>query len=746
MKKLKYIILAMVIVLSGCSTATKSQNTESMEDIKPAATAEALVKTEEAKADVVTMSGDTKIMPPSTGRTKIKSSKPEMKLEDIITKMKSLLEIGDEYNEVSSSEYIDENGLKNYNINYTNTSANESAWLSTDGYGNLFSYGLSYGNQTNEKTAVFTREVSMEKAKALLVKMYGEQASEWVTIKPYNSYSLESPTYNFSFQRSFEGVPIASDRIDMEVNKYNVKVTSMYVTTGTNYDFSDNSYLAAKADVKDIEEAYAKYKLENKLYKGFLGTTDYKSTSQFRKLNYINVYSLFGNQISIDAKTLEPKYIQDTTYYAMGDMAEAKGASLSEVEQEMIDNIKSQKTVEEAEKRARDLFNLDSSYKLTWSSFGNYMSTKDIYKWDLSFSNDSKYVGVGMIGKDLELINYSKSDMNATNSSNTVKPEEAKNVAETFLTKKANMNLKELELSPVSKFPQDSGGFNLTYMRSLGDEKYVVNSTVNITVSTDGKEVVNFYKDWDYDFQDKEFTSTLTVDEAYEVLRDSYGFNLVYKRDFADTSDKPVKLYYEITSPPYLGYPGNSLMVDANTKKIIDYNGAPVQLLSDINYSDLNESKYQEQIKELAENGVGFSDGVLLPKQEIKQIEALRLLYSLLNYGASPSNLSDDEIYEGLKWTMILGSDAREPNKIVTNEDMAKYTLRSMNYQKIADRGYLFDDKFTDMSKDSANYGYLVLAKDLGFIQTGSDTILEPTKKIDRETALFNLYNYVKGK
>ena len=122
------------------------------------------------------------------------------------------------------------------------------------------------------------------------------------------------------------------------------------------------------------------------------------------------------------------------------------------------------------------------------------------------------------------------------------------------------------------------------------------------------------------------------------------------------------------------------------------------------------------------------------------------MLYSLLNYGASPSNLSDDEIYEGLKWTMILGSDAREPNKIVTNEDMAKYTLRSMNYQKIADRGYLFDDKFTDMSKDSANYGYLVLAKDLGFIQTGSDTILEPTKKIDRETALFNLYNYVKGK
>lgn len=752
MKKLKYILLASVIVLSGCATATKSQNIESMEESSTTVAVEAKSVTEEAApvegASTSAMSGDAKIMPPYPVTTLIKSRKPQMKLEEIILKVKRELEISDEYNEVSSSEYTDENGIKIYNISYMNTTTKDSAYVSVNNHGDIYNYGISYGNIDNSGEAI-SREAALEKAKEILVRLYGSQAAEWETIKNYYSNDLESNSYNLTFQRSFEGIPVTSDRVDMEINKYTSILQNMYVTTGTNYDFSDNSYFDMKEGVKEIEEAFAKYKLENKLYKAFLGTVDYKQSTMFQDLKYIEVYSQFGEQISLDAKTLEPKVLYGPEMGGYGvaeSVAMAADRKLTDAEQEMVDNIATQKTVEEAEKKARELFNLDSGYKLTWSNFSNYMGNKDLYNWNLSFSNEKILVNVGLLGSDLELLNYNKTVMDTNYEKNSVTPEEARAVAEGFLSDKAGITLADLEMSPRGNFMNSSSGYNFRYMRSLGDDKYLISSTIDVMVSPNGQEVTNFNKNWDYKFVDREFKATMTSDEAYTKIRDSFGFNLVYKRDGSDEGQKPVKLYYEITTPAYVGYPGSTLAVDANTGKVIDNNGSPVLIASEITYSDIDQSQFADEIIELAENGVGFPGGELKPKDQVKQVDVLRLFYSLLNFGGSPFDMSDEDIYENLKWTGIMGDDNIEPEKIVTNSDVAKYTLRSINLQKVAERNHLYADKYTDSNNTNPDYGYLVIARDMGFIESESDMTLEPGKQLDRETVLHYLYRYIKGR
>lgn len=107
------------------------------------------------------------------------------------------------------------------------------------------------------------------------------------------------------------------------------------------------------------------------------------------------------------------------------------------------------------------------------------------------------------------------------------------------------------------------------------------------------------------------------------------------------------------------------------------------------------------------------------------------------------SDLSDDEIYERLEAHKLLGDkEKREPEKIVTQEDYARYAIRYLKLDEVAKKNNIYKDMYDDVNSQNKNYGYLVLAKEFGLIKSENKK-LTPERELTREEALYYFYDLI---
>lgn len=756
MKKYLILFLAFVLILSGCNQVTQSTNTKTIEPkSEPTAnTKEISVEKETFDAVAEGEVASSEMIAPVLNTKLIKSNKPEMKLENIIIKIKDALDIGNEYDEVSTEEYSYEGMDKTYNVNLYNTSNSDSAWFSTDVYGNLTSFGRY--NSTNTQIEInYTKPEAEGKARELLTKLYGDVADDFIIDERYGYNSFENPNYSMRLVRVVNGIEVPSDTIAIDISKRTNEIMSFQIMTQTNNDFSDISYFASSDDVKDADEAFKKYQEENMMLKGYLGVNS-QQTGIYRKLKYIPIFGIFQSQIPIDAVTLEPNYsLTDIKInYGMGATEEAMAKDgLSPAESAHLDDVKEQHTAEEAEKAARDLFALGNDYKMSYSNFGNYMATQGVYTWSMSFNGpNDEYVSVTLLANDLTLVNYSSYDSNSyVNPTEQVQNKNADSyvsIANNFLTEKGKVRLEDLEISYRSNNSQSDFNHQVSYVRKYKEDIFVYSDTITVTINKKEDKVTNYYREWDFELVEDALTDSfgITKDEAFEILKENYGFNLVYRRDAVESNGTPVKLFYEFDSSGV--YPNffQRFLVNGENGDVIDYEGEKVILQDKIVYSDLDQAQRPNIIEEMAENNIGFYEPELKPKQAITQIELFKLFLGSNGYSFGGRDLTDEQVYEMLQYNNLLEDEPKEPNKIITQKDIARYIARYKSYGNIGKLNEIFKDKYEDSTSSDKDFGYLAIAKEKGFIETDGENKLNPDKEITRETALYYLYAIKKDK
>lgn len=668
------------------------------------------------------------------------TNKDEMSIEEIILKYKEILKISSDFDEVSTEESSETDGNKYYTVNYYNTKTDESLWFSADIYGNLINYS-SFTKDKDIRNQDFESAEAMDLVRETLRKLYGQVSDDFIITKDSDINNLGSTSYYFNVIRTVNKIKVPTDTILFEVSKDQKKITSLNIYTASNYDFSDTSNFEDLDGIVDEITAFDAFMKENKIYPLQLKILNRDNYHLYEKYNLQAALGFIEKQIPINAKDLSPYYLDPFRLVGYGgekteEAAAMDGADLSQAEQEQLDTIKGQYSLEDAEKKARSLFAL-KDYKLSYSNFSSYRGTKGYNKWSLSFNKDDSYVYVSLLANDLSLVSYSnyeegnKAEADAGN---------YLNLANDFLVSKAGLDLSKLTLTKRSSQKQGDNYHIVEYHRNLDDGQVLYNDTVTVNINKKTGSVEYFDKTWTYDLKDQVQAGTFNEAEAYKKLKDSFGFDPVYLRD-TQADDKILKAYYSFDSSK-LDYTG-IFLVDGKTGQIINLEGKEFLTVDLVEYEDLDSAKHPEIIKTLLENNIGFPGGELLPTKAVTQEEVFRILLAGDIYGDF-SSASTDDIYKLAKDLGLLKDEERKEEKIIRNRDYARYLGRYLAYDQIAQHNEIFKDSYKDIDSSDSDFGYLVLAKLKKLMDFPSDNLLEADKEVDRESLLYYYY-YLKS-
>lgn len=744
----KSILLAVLLIASllvGCSEApTKSLNTDP-ESFKTAAK-----ETKEKDQEDLALEEDKQATSENKEAKNINieedqvktlaTNKKEMSIEEIILKYKEILKISPDFDEVSTEESSETDGNKYYTVNYYNTKTDESLWFSADIYGNLMNFS-AFAKDTENKTEGLTSTEAMALVRETLNDLYGPISEDFIITKDADINTLGSTSYYFNVLRTVNKIKVPTDTILFEVSKAEKKITSLNIYTASNYDFSDTSNFEDLNGIVDEITGFDAFMKENKIYPLQLKILNKDNYHLYEKYKLQAALGFIEKQIPINAKDLSAYYLDPFRLIGYGgekaeEAAQVAEAGLSPAEQEQVDTVKGQYSLEDAEKKARSLFAL-KDYKLSYSNFSTYRGTKGYNKWSLSFNKDDSYVYVSLLANDLSLVSYSNYEEGNTAEADA---ENYLNLANDFLVSKAGLDLSKLTLTKRSSQKQGDNYHIVEYHRNLDDGQVFYNDTVTVNINKKTGNVEYFDKAWTYDLKEQAEAGTINEAEAYKKLKDSFGFDLVYLRD-TSADDKSLKAYYAFDSSK-LDYTG-IFLVDGKTGQVINLEGKEFLTGDLVEYEDIDSAKHPEIIKTLLENNIGFPGGELQPTKPVTQEEVFRILLAGDIYGDF-SSTSTDDIYKLAKDRGLLKDEERKEDKVIRNRDYARYIARYLSYDQIGQYNEIFKDSYKDISSEDSDYGYLVLAKLKKLMDFQSENLLEADKEVDRESLLYYYY-YLKA-
>ncbi|WP_054252349.1 hypothetical protein [Neofamilia massiliensis] len=744
-KSILLVVLIMASLLVGCDESpTKSLNTD------PESFNTAAKETEEKDQEDLVSEEDKQITNENKEAENINieadqvktiaTNKEEMSIEEIILKYKEILKISPDFDEVSTEESSETDGNKYYTVNYYDSKTDESMWFSADIYGNLMNFS-AFTKDTDNKSEGLTSTEAMDLVRETLNDLYGPVSEDFIISKNADINTLGSTSYYFNVIRTVNKIKVPTDTILFEVSKGQKKITSLNVYTASNYDFSDTSNFEDLDGIVDEITAFDAFMKENKIYPLQLKILNRDNFHLYEKYNLQPALGFIEKQIPVNAKDLSPYYLDPFRLVGYGgekaeEAAQVAEGALSPAEQEQLDTVKDQYSLEDAEKKARSLFSL-KDYKLSYSNFSTYRGTKGYNKWSLSFNKDDSYVYVSLLANDLSLVSYSNYEEGNKAEADA---ENYLNLANDFLVSKAGLDLSKLTLTKRSSQKQGDNYHIVEYHRNLDDGQILYSDTVTVNINKKSGKVEYFDKAWTYDLKDQVQAGTINEAEAYKKLKDSFGFDLVYLRD-TQADDKILKAYYSFDSSK-LDYTG-IFLVDGKTGQVINLEGKEFLTGDLVEYEDIDSAKHPEIIKTLLENNIGFPGGELLPTKAVTQEEVFRILLAGDIYGDF-SSASTDDIYKLAKDRGLLKDEERKEEKIIRNRDYARYLARYLSYDEIGLHNEIFKDTYKDISSTDSDYGYLVLAKLKKLMDFPSDNLLEADKEVDRESLLYYYY-YLKA-
>lgn len=680
--------------------------------------------------------------------TKIKSqkTKPMMDDESLVLKLKEVFEISNDYDEVDTSHVNMENNSL-VNINWNNKKDGNSIYATVDRYGNIINYD-NYAEQNiddGDKIIIpkYNKTSVKKIADEVLERALGDNFKNFVYDEDRSMRSGRN-SYSMAYQRNVDGVPVKDSVITISADLVEGKVYSFSYSNYDDYDYSDESLFDKPDKTIDLESAKDQYKENNKLFLNARRITDFKTKSLYPEISYKLTYETFGQEQQINAVTGAAEQLGDNmAIYFDGGLAEEanKGkedVTLTKDEKERLEAIKNTVSIEEAEKKAKELFEINDNMKMTSSRLSNYNYSKEDFIWNMEFSDgNGSWLSIGLDAKDLSLLNYYSSVDSTVGNAEELSKEEAEKIATAFVNKHNKGIMKDLELIKTPGVSNMSDSVSISFVRKLDDGLYLLQDNITLNVNAKTKKVNSYNKTWYKNVDLKLGDPKLSSDEAYDLIFDKYEFIKNYAMVKKDNVIQGYGLYYSNFGRNY-----NGIIVDAMSGNVLSGDGKPSSPNGVEIYEDLDKSSDSKKVQKLFDYGVAYAGGTLRPDEKLKQEDLVRVLYQARVFNTYEANIDIDAMYESLISEKILDESEVNREGLVTKKDISKYLVRMSGLEVAAELNDIYKDMFEDSAELGEYRGYMTLATRLGFVEVENDKA-NPNKNITRDDGLMYIYNYL---
>lgn len=257
-----------------------------------------------------------------------------------------------------------------------------------------------------------------------------------------------------------------------------------------------------------------------------------------------------------------------------------------------------------------------------------------------------------------------------------------------------------------------------------------------ITINVDGEgRITNYRLNWKKDATFPSAEGILSEEQAYAILFENGEPRLQY---FAVSGEAPVI---------YAAAHREFSFISAVDGQLLNYNGKAYVSEKTGSYTDIEGHFAEEAILALASVGARLGDSAFRPDAIITQAEYVGLVsncvmeyYPLLDGAPDQARLYSYAVNRG-----ILPEAEKAPDTPLTRELAVAYLLRAMGYGEFAEIEGIFQCDFSDSSFITPNlYGYVAIAKGMGFVRGDGNGAFAPQREMTRGEAAAMLYNYLK--
>lgn len=669
-------------------------------------------------------------------------------LENVVLKLKGLFDISDEYDNFTSriNSYDDE---VSFYLNWSDSNEElPNITVHADYKGNVISFN-TYSNQPMEPDLKLPK---ISKDEALKISM---DFIEKVDPLVFNELELRESSqpistwdrhYSFSFIRKINDIPYTSNTVSISIDMETGQVSNLHINWERNLEFPDTKNIIPLDKAKEVYEEEIGLKL---VYKRS-GRNIIREGIENQDSLFLT-YSNLGDLKGIDAKTGKSINISYySTYYGVEKGTEdsvsggGEAPIITPEEREQIDKLKGLKPIEEVEKTAKDILDLDNSYELRSKNLFSSWDNPDEFYYSLAFVKvieDREYnTEISINAKTLELMSFYKYGDSSPSAKAVINKSEALELAKEFIDKINPDKLDHVELIESSNIRENEQNYGFNFIRKI-DDIYVESDYISIGVDTVNKDINSYNINW-YKGEFPTRDNAIHIDKAYEVLFDKIGLALnytsIYNFDNVNKEqEREIKLVYTISQD-------KPTIIDAYTGDILDYSGNVYKDNTIPAYDDIDDSYAKDKIMTLAEYGVGFNGDKFNPKDIIKQEDFLYLLWRSMNPYRGLLEQDMNEIYKDLIRQNIVKSGEEDRERAVSKEEAVKFVIRTMKYEKIAETPNIFADIFVDGEDIDPNLkGHMTLAYGLKIINGDETENIKPKYQLKREDAANIIYNYM---
>ena len=665
-------------------------------------------------------------------------------LEGVILKVKELFNISNDYDGFVS-QVNSYNNEMTFFLNWTDS--NEvlpDISVHTDSKGNIISFDKYERNYSEPETKLpnYNKDEALKFALEFIGKVDPKIYKEIKLKTSSNPINNWDRNYSFNFIRVIDDIPYTENTIHINVDMHTGDITNYYTNWERDLDFPKAESIIS---LENAKEAYIKDIGLNLVYK-----TSYRYPSPMdtgSESKYYLAYSYIGERKGIDAFNGKVINLSNhgiyttTTEKAMAEDNAAGGAPIITPEERgEIDKLVGIKDIKEAEKKAREILQLGSNYKLQNHNLYTNWQNPDDFFYNLSFVKEAeKYqdVEVSLDAKTLELISFYKYRDIEANSKPSIKKSQALEMAEDYIKKINPDKIQKIEYMENS-MEDNQQSYYFNFIRKV-DDIYVESDNISIGIDAVNKEIDSYNISW-YKGEFPSRENIISIDKAYEVLFENIGFSLNYISVYSnnETQDKKdIKLVYSVSQD-------KPTIIDAKTGDILNYSGNPYKENKIPSYTDIEDSYAKDKINTLSEYSIGFSTDKFSPKDKIKQKDFLYLLWKSINPYRTETEADSDVIYKELTRQNIVKDEEENREKVVTKEEAVKFIIRAMKYEKLAEASNIYKDLFKDQKDISPNLkGHMSIAYGLKIINGDGSGNIRPKYELLREDAASMIYNYM---
>lgn len=585
-----------------------------------------------------------------------------------------------------------------------------------------------------------------------------------------NQNNLLDSNYYLSYYRVVNGIPFYNDQVSVTINRETGRMLNYY------RQWTDVSSFPAAVNIKTLAQA-------QEAYKSNLGLKlIYKYSYNDEKIKTYAVYTPVyeNNSFAVNAFTGE-RVQTGNGYYGpffdrgMGGVmfnqstkaAEAAAVVLNPDELKAVEEAGKLKTLEEAEKVARDTqyLGLTTDFTLTYSNLNQNYPVRSEYVWNLNFSKedkesprDSSYISAAISANTGEITSFYRSTPYVQDAKAKYDQAASKAAVEAFLKQNYPVYFEQVKYDDLAnnniiyasgaEMPQN---YYFEYNRVVNGIEFPDNG-IYINYDAVNGMVTSFNLNW-FNTEFPAVDKAIAAGDAYSRLFADIGLSLEYKMkrpvDPVEAKILPQPAQTKVDVELVYALDRNKpLFLDAFTGDILNYDGEPYKEVKPVSYTDIKGNYAEEKIMVLAENGVYIEGTEFKPDANITQKDFMTLLSKTLNYYGpviTPKSASKDidSLYAYLIREGIIKQEEKASDAAVTREDAVKFIIRAMKLDKAADLKDIYVLSFKDKSSiDASLTGYVALAA--GFkIVVGTNGNFNPKAKLKRADAAVMIYNYL---